>query len=77
MNRNNFRRLSQFNKSQIMFILKQSKIGIKRLYHTEDMKSWKSSVDMLINNKDYTPSDYSYIDELIKLKQIEKSKIKK
>ena len=77
MNRNNFRRLSQFTKPQIMFILKQSKIGIKRLYHTEDMKSWKSSIDTLINNSDYTPSDYSYIDELIQLKQIEKSKIKK
>lgn len=77
MNRNNFKRLSQFTKSQIMFILRQSKIGIQRLYHTENMKSWKSSIDSLINNSDYTPSDYSYIDELIALKQLEKSKIKK
>lgn len=77
MNKYNFKRLSKFSKSQIMFILKQSKKGIKRIYHTENMKSWKSSIDMLINNSDYTPEDYDYIDELIALRKKENETVKK
>jgi len=72
MNKYNFKRLSKFTKSQIMFILKQSKTGIKRIYHTENMKSWKASVDALVKNSDYSPEDYDYIDELIALRKKEK-----
>ncbi len=71
MNKYNFKRLSKFSKTQIMFILKKSKTGIKRLYHTEDMCSWKANIISLINNQDYTPEDYDYIDELIALREKE------
>lgn len=77
MNRNNFKRLSQLTKTQIMYVLKQSNIGIQRLYHTENMKSWKATVTALVNNSDYTPSDYDYINELIALRKLEQTKIKK
>ena len=35
------------------------------------MCSWKANIISLINNQDYTPEDYDYIDELIALREKE------
>lgn len=74
MNKNNFKELCKLNKSQILWLLKKSKRGIRRLYHTKDMKGWKNRIKQFVQGNDYTIEAYDYIDELISLSNVQLKK---
>lgn len=75
MTTGNFAILSRLTKPEIIQILKKAKRGLWRFYHTENMISWKSKVDTLLEGLDYSQEDYDYAEELIELeKQIKNKK---
>jgi hypothetical protein len=70
----NFTYFSKRTKPEIIHILKKAKTNIWRFYHTENMSSWRSKVDMLTTGIDYTSEDIEAINTLLELDEKKKSK---
>lgn len=70
----NFTYFSKRTKPEIIHILKKAKTNIWRFYHTENMSSWRSKVDMLTTGIEYTSEDIEAINKLLELDEKKISK---
>ena len=73
MNLTNFVEVSKLTKTEIIAKINSGEIvGVKRIFHREDMERWKAQISQLLVGDEYTDEVVDYINDLVNSQVIEK-----
>ena len=73
MNLTNFVEVSKLTKTEIIAKINNGEIvGVKRIFHREDMERWKAQISQLLAGDEYTDEVVDYINDLVNSQVIEK-----